>query len=245
MADPVHPSKMFCEEVQTRKSMKIVFISDVHTRHREITIPSCDILISSGDYSFKGERDVVVDYHEWLSEQPASHIISVNGNHELWVADNYNEAKSLVEAISPRIHMLQHESITIDGIKIYGDATTPYFFNWAWNAGRSLAEAALYNKPYIKDVWQLIPEDTNILVTHGPPAGILDNVKEHPYGVGCYHLLDRVKDLKDLKMHSFGHLHLDGGKTHKEQGVTYINAAICNDKYKAKPERVIVLDYIK
>lgn len=223
--------------------MKLVFISDIHTRHRELIIPPCDILISCGDYSFRGEREVVIDYHEWLSEQPASHIISVNGNHELEIEKDYPIIKALVEAICPRIHMLQQESIVIDGIKLYGDATTPYFFNWAWNAGRTPAEAAIHSKPYIKHEWDKIPDDVNILVTHSPPYGILDKVKPTKDGVGCNHLLERVKSLPALKVHAFGHLHLDGGKSVVEDGITFINAAICNDDYKAKPSRIVSIEY--
>jgi len=223
--------------------MQLVFISDVHTRHAELVIPACDILISCGDYSFRGEPEVVKGYHEWLAEQPAEHIISINGNHELAVEKDYVKTKALVEATSPRIHMLQQESVVINGIKIYGDATTPYFFNWAWNAGRTPAEAAMHNKPYIKHEWDKIPDDVNILVTHGPPYNILDKVKRTKDGVGCKHLLDRLKSLPALKVHAFGHLHLDGGKTLVQDGITFINAAICNDDYKAKPSRIVSIEY--
>jgi len=60
--------------------MKIVMISDVHEQWHDLTIPECDLLISAGDYSYRGLKPVVIAFHEWLSKQPAKHIISVSKN---------------------------------------------------------------------------------------------------------------------------------------------------------------------
>lgn len=226
--------------------MKIVAISDVHGKWNKISIPECDLLISAGDYSFKGERHMLKDFHKWLNKQPASSIISVNGNHEVWVEQNYAEAKSLALSACPRVHFIQNESVEIDGVKIFGSASTPAFSRgWAWNEGRTVVEAAHLLKPFIGDTWAKIPEDTDILVTHGPPIGILDEVIDRYTGrlenVGCRELLNRIHKLKSLKLHIFGHLHLGGGRTFIENGVTFANASVCDEGYRPN-NKIIVID---
>jgi len=200
--------------------MKIVLISDVHGKWNKLQIPECDILISCGDYSFRGERHMVKDFHEWLNKQEAGHIISVQGNHETWVEKNFTEAKELAEKACPGVHFIDEGTVDIEGIKIHGSAITPWFYDWAWNRRRG---------PEIKRHWDVIPDDTQILITHGPPAGILDVVyftdgvtpKER---VGCHDLMDRINQLKQLKLHAFGHIHGSAGET-------VFNASICDEMY--------------
>jgi Icc-related predicted phosphoesterase len=209
--------------------MRIVAISDVHGKWNQLTIPECDILISAGDYSFKGERHMVKDFHAWLNAQEANHIISVQGNHETWVEKNFAEAKALALSVCPAVHFIDEGVIDIEGIKIFGSAITPWFCDWAWNRHRG---------PDIKRHWDRIPDDTQILITHGPPYGQLDivyqadGVTPSSQGrVGCYQLEERIKDLKQLKLHVFGHIHGSAGEA-SFNGVKYINAAICDETYK-------------
>jgi Icc-related predicted phosphoesterase len=225
--------------------MRLCFISDVHCKQNKVTVPECDILISCGDYSFKGEKHVVKDYHKWLNKQQAKHIVSINGNHELWVEQDFYAAKAIAVEQCPRVHFIQGELVEIEGLKIYGDAHTPYFFNWAWNAARDPVEASHTFKPLIKDIWDKIPNETQILVTHGPPMGILDTVIEQHTGryihVGCKDLLNKVDTLPNLKVHGFGHLHLSGGKLYqRDDGKIFINAAICDDSYKPTRSPVVI-----
>jgi len=227
--------------------MKLVFVSDVHCKWNKIIIPECDILFSCGDYSFRGEPEVVKNYHEWLDEQPAKHIVSINGNHELWVEKNFNEAKDIALKACPIVQFIQHEAIEIEGLKIFGSAWTPYFNDWAYNAGRTITEAAYLRKPFIGDLWQDIPLDTQILITHGPGVGTLDWVANYMSGkiinVGCNELTKKIVELKDLKIHAFGHLHMKGGNVMEQDGVKYINASVCDDNYVAHNDRIIVIDF--
>lgn len=208
--------------------MKIVAISDLHGKWNKITIPECDLLISAGDYSFRGEKHMVVDFHKWLSKQPARHIISVQGNHELWVEKNWDEAKQLVFENASRVHFIDEGLIEIEGVKIWCSAITPFFCNWAWNRNRGHD---------IEIHWKKIPDDTRILVTHGPRQGILDavyypdgaTIREH---VGCKDLGNRIDQLKNLELHIFGHIHGSAGEK-CFNGVTYFNASICDEKYMA------------
>lgn len=207
--------------------MKIVAISDTHAKWKNLVIPECDILISAGDYSFRGEKHIVKNFHEWLNAQEAGHIISVQGNHETWVEKNFDEAKALAESVCPAVHFIgSHGTVEIEGLKIHGSAITPWFYDWAWNVRRG---------PDIAKEWAKIPDDIDILVTHGPPNGQLDIVyyadgvtpKER---VGCWDLEERIKQLPKLKHHIFGHIHCSHG--HREfNGVNYWNAAICDEMY--------------
>lgn len=99
-----------------------------------------------------------------------------------------------------------------------------------WADEKSEAEIAAMCK--------LIPDDTQILVTHMPPYGILDiapdlvpdlnshtGYKETLVHIGSEALLNRIKSLKDLRLHMFGHSHEDGGKVVEINGVMYSNAA--------------------
>jgi Icc-related predicted phosphoesterase len=228
--------------------MKLVCISDTHNKHRSIKIPECDILIHAGDYSFKGYDWEIVDFYKWLNEQEANHIISVQGNHELGWEANTEKCRKLALGHCPAVHLLEDQSVNIEGINIYGSAYTPYFHNWAFNAGRTITEAAHYRKPFIGDIWAKIPNDTNILVTHGPVYGILDELTyvdgtSKGQFVGCVELEKRIKDLKELDIHVCGHIHLAYGQRHID-GISYYNVSNCDDMY-IPTNPITIIEYDK
>lgn len=220
--------------------MKIVCISDPHGKWGKLQIPECDILISTGDYSFRGEKHMVRDYHAWLNKQEAGYIISVQGNHETFTdrirrgvngGITFAQAKEIAEKECPGVHFVEHELVEIEGVKIFCSAWTPFFCNWAYNAHRG---------EEIKKLWDDIPEDTQILATHGPPYKILD---ECPDGtlVGCADLWNKILQLKQLKMHCFGHIHHSSGEK-DFNGIKFINAAICDESYMpTNPIRIFEL----
>lgn len=203
--------------------MKIVMISDVHEQWHDLVIPSCDLLISAGDYSYRGKPQVVVAYHKWLDQQNAGYIISVQGNHELWVEKNYPLAKDTVRSISPSMRFVEEGLGTDGALKIWCSAYTPRFHDWAYNVDRGAA---------IKAHWDRIPDDTEILITHGPPLGIMDQIvpgqSEH---LGCADLMKRIVNLPKLKLHVFGHIHGSSGEC-DINGVRFVNASICNEQYQ-------------
>lgn len=217
--------------------MRIVAVSDIHCRWPTITIPECDLLISCGDYSFRGERHVVKNFHKWLNKQPARHIISVQGNHELWVEKNFQEARMVAIEACPRVHFVEEDLIEIEGIKIFCSAWTPFFMNWAYNAFRG---------EEIQQHWKKIPDVVNILVTHGPPYGILDELV-YPDGigkgefVGCEDLLNVVKRIKP-DLHFFGHIHNWGGNEWHIDGTSFYNTSICDEMYYPA-NSVTIVDY--
>jgi Icc-related predicted phosphoesterase len=150
----------------------------------------------------------------------------------------FAEAKELAQSVCPRVHFIgDGETVVIDGIKIHGSACTPFFHAWAWN--RFSHE--------LKEEWAKIPDDTDILVTHGPPYGILDTVNfadgtpksEH---LGCQHLMDRIMEIKP-DLHICGHIHSSYGQKHHE-GVSFYNVSNCDEMYVAS-NPITYIDYEK
>jgi predicted phosphohydrolase len=210
--------------------MKIVCISDTHC-HQPI-IPDGDILIHAGDISASGGAEQIRKQIDWLASLPHKHKILVPGNHDWWFQDGKSaNEKALFYCATKAVHCLADRGVEIEGVKIWGSPWQPEFYNWAFNLprGRALAER-----------WALIPQDTQILVTHGPPYGILDEV---PRGekVGCQDLLDKVVELgqKQLKLHVFGHIHYSYGSYYMG-AVQYVNAAVCNESYRPVNPPIVV-----
>jgi Icc-related predicted phosphoesterase len=219
---------------------RLVCVSDTHLQH-DFTIPDGDILVHAGDLTFQGTVPEVARAVNWLHGtrigQAFKDVVVIPGNHD-WLAE---KDPGLIKRmmLDAGLTYLQHEPATIQGLKFFGSGYTPRFYDWALNVKRG---------PDIARLWAQIPEDTAVLVTHGPPHGRLDNVKESDdsgygdYGrppvryinkhVGCADLRDRIVRLKSLKAHIFGHIHRPG-MVKGADGVVYINASTCNEQYKA------------
>jgi Icc-related predicted phosphoesterase len=203
---------------------RIVFISDTHLRHN-FEVPSGDILIHAGDLTGRGSisNNEVALALDWFSSLPHKHKIFIAGNHDWLFEKNPKEAREL---IPKNVIYLQDKEVTVEGLRIYGSPWTPEFMEWAFNLPR--AEGDLQEK------WAQIPLGIDILVTHGPPLGILDKTRDtyqRPgQNVGCYDLRERIKIVKP-RVHVFGHVHGQNGMATIE-GTTFINAAICDEGYK-------------
>ncbi|MFD1770646.1 metallophosphatase domain-containing protein [Sphingobacterium suaedae] len=153
--------------------MQIVAISDTHGKHRDLKIPDGDILIHAGDVTRGGTKEQVVDFLNWFTGQKHVQKIFVPGNHDFFFEEA--DSKKIRRIKSKDIIYLNDSSIKINGVKFLGAPITLWFNNWAFKCNRG-AE--------IKKHWDLIPDDTEVLITHGPPFGILD---ETVYGKrsGC------------------------------------------------------------
>ena len=219
--------------------MKLVCISDTHMQLDKVSIPDGDVLLHSGDLTFSGNiQEISKELHE-LSKHRArfKNIVLIAGNHDWLFQRNPELAKQMCE--DNGLTYLCDSGVTIDGIRFWGSPWQPEFCNWAFN---------LWRGEQLKEKWDLIPMDTQVLLTHSPPMGILDCVErfngkiceyemEH---VGCQDLYNRVMELKDLKVHQFGHLHLNHG-TIKIGDTTFINASTCTEKYKPTNQPFIVV----
>ncbi len=209
--------------------MKIVFISDTHGKHLQVKLPTdADLLIHAGDVSGRGQVNEVHDFLNWFSAIPIPHKIFIAGNHDFLME---KEPSLFKEMIPDNIIYLENDSVTIEGIKIWGSPVTPWFFNWAFNVNRG-ADIMKY--------WNQIPEDTDILVTHGPPYNMLDKVISDGKLVGCEALAERLEKLQ-VKIHVFGHIHEAYGMREKA-GTTYINASVLNASYQMV-NAPVVLDW--
>lgn len=199
------------------KELKIDVISDTHTQHGKIELPGGDILIHAGDISYRGTIQEIYPFLEWFAAQPYKHLVLVPGNHD-W---GFEKAFGVFadECKRKNITLLSDSGIEVEGVKIWGSPIQPEFCNWAFNRQRG---------EEIRRHWDLIPEDTEILVTHGPPMGILDKTF-HNEEVGCLDLYHRIIQTK-MKLHVFGHIHEAFGHRYID-GRTYINASSVDGRY--------------
>lgn len=212
--------------------MRICAISDTHNQHNKVHIPKCDILIHAGDESFRGTKAEIEEFAKWFDKQNAEHLVWVPGNHSLVFQADLPYSVEWFKRHSPRANILINQAITIDNLKIWGSPATPYFMNWAWNYNRG---------SQIKAIWDTIPLDTDVLVTHGPPYRILDGVSPgtlREQHVGCQDLAERVLQVKP-KFHIFGHIHECYGRQ-IFQDTTYINASIVDEYYAVSNDPVII-----
>ena len=198
--------------------MKIVFISDSHGFHKNLVLPEGDILIHAGDVSGRGMESQVVDFMDWFTLQPHKHKIMVAGNHDFFFEQAAQE--QINNVISPNIIYLNDSGITIEGIKIWGSPVTTWFYNWAFNR---------HHGEEIKKHWDIIPTDTDLLITHGPAFGIRDKTHSGIH-VGCNNLLETIKTNKP-RVHAFGHIHEGYGMEHQFD-TDFINAAVLNANYQ-------------
>lgn len=196
--------------------MKIFAISDTHAAHRDIVVPEGDVFIFAGDMSVFNKNIMnYIDFNNWLGEIPCRYKIVIAGNHDVIFQRN----KDKVKEIFTNCIYLQDESVVIDGFKFYGSPWQPEFGGWAFNLQRGIRLA---------ETWKRIPEDTDVLITHGPPKQICDwNGSEE---VGCEDLLKRVFEVKP-KLHIFGHIHQSRGKFKYLGKTLFVNVAM-NDTNK-------------
>jgi len=199
------------------KNLKICAISDTHSKHDKIIIPECDILIHAGDFTYfsRGGDQEIINFFNWFYQQPAKHKIFIAGNHEVLFE---SKEKFFKELMPPGVIYLNDSMAEIEGLKIWGSPITPYFHGWAYNRQRGSA---------IKKHWDLIPENIDILVTHGPAYGYFDEVgQDHQ---GCEELLFALQRVRP-KAHLFGHFHRQGKSV--VNGISFYNCAMVNNKYE-------------
>jgi Icc-related predicted phosphoesterase len=214
---------------------KITFISDTHTKHNQITsdLPGGDILIHAGDFMNSGYYpDEATGFFKWFDEiNNYDTKIFIAGNHDRLMENEPEWAKGILTGYKT-IEYLQDEDLVLyydghngdfpeDTIRIYGSPWQPWFYDWAFNLPR--------NGPGLYSKWEAISNDTDILITHGPPYGYLDIPGGQNVRVGCEILRERVDEFKP-KINVFGHIH--GSAGYYFNGHThFINAAVLNEQY--------------
>ena len=211
--------------------MKIWHISDTHGFHNQLVIPEgIDLVIHTGDasnyldpYSNEPEVRKFIDWYEQIS---IPNKIFIPGNHDTSIERGLVRASDF---ISRGIHILNHDWMDVNGIKIFGSPYTPTFGQWAFMKSRET----------INRVWEQIPEGMDIIAVHGPCKGILDlsrdrqNVLEF-CGDGALrkHVLNRVKPKYFLSghIHNFADIINTGFRYLPDYGITFSNAAGVTDR---------------
>lgn len=237
-------------------SKKIVCISDTHGLHNQMKhkVGEGNILIHAGDLTNVGKRSDVYEVIAWFHRllNNFDDIVFVAGNHDRSFDNCFSEAHSgnfyrsyqlnedaknnhhnkpewlldILESMDKRIHYLENSSEIIQGLLFHGSPATPDFFReyWAFNHSRGND---------ISNQWSAIPNNVDVLVTHGPAHGILDNLEGSKERVGCEELEYKIKyDLDELKLHVCGHIHNAYGIKYPQYGEPiFVNASICTESY--------------
>jgi Icc-related predicted phosphoesterase len=219
--------------------MKIACISDIH--ENLIHVPEADILLIAGDisYAFKGnieakERFLVKQFAPWLKNANVKAIAWVAGNHDQSIEQNGIPEELKLDSLG--IHYLQDNGIEILGKKIWGTPWQPWFYSWAFNAPEINGEEFLAEK------FNKIPEDTDIIICHGPPFGYGDNPGHEltQPNVGSHAMTETLQRVNPELM-VCGHIHAGYGGYQMSECDTYVvNAAIVNNKYQAVNKPIVM-----
>ena len=216
--------------------MKILCISDTHGKHNQIpsrfidnSDGSIDMCIHSGDVSSRGYDYEIIQFINWYSNLPFKYKIFIAGNHDFYFEETKEEEIKKLLSNFPEIIYLNDSGVEIEGLKIWGSPVQPWFYDWAFNRTSETIGAH----------WDKIPLDTNILITHGPIRGYLD-LTTRGESTGCPILMDKMGDLKDLKLHVCGHIHEAYGRFDVDGGPTLVNASVLDLQYRMNNNPIIV-----
>ena len=223
-----------------RGCVRFVAISDTHGKHGALgLLPLGDVLVHAGDFTERGDLAEVDAFCEWLSQQPHARKVVIAGNHDLTLHGGAYEqacrdwgvtidgrerercvaARARLKAV-PGLEYLCCSGTEVEGVRLWGAP-------WVPTCG------GVFTKPpaALAAVWQQIPDDVDVLLTHGPPRGHLDLAVPRGFGMGrkhagCEHLLHAVMQRVRPAFHVFGHIH-EGYGTKTDGATTFINAASC------------------
>jgi Icc-related predicted phosphoesterase len=205
--------------------MRSVCISDLHGHIKHIDVPLGDVLVIAGDTLRARSTTELSDFNRYLGKLPHKYKIVVAGNHDFTIE---YLGKKITRYFLKNAIYLEDSQVLIDGIKFWGSPWIPKYYNWAFNLPRGT---------FLREKWELIPDDIDVLITHTPPFGILDKTMRNG-NVGCQELLKRVEQIKP-KVHIFGHIHESHGVI-KLNSIQYVNGAICDEQYKPTNQPIII-----
>lgn len=181
------------------KSKRIVCLANTYGRHRSLIIPLADCIIHAGDACTYGDLSQLTDFLEWFSSLNIKRKLFVAGEQDLALT---GQPERLREMIPAGVTFLENELVDYDGITYYGLAARPMMPE---------------KLP--------IPIYVDVLITHGPPSGILDD------GKGCPILRQTLKELEPT-IHVFGHTKIKGTKSLKTKGRQFYNVVSLSNQLK-------------
>jgi Icc-related predicted phosphoesterase len=211
--------------------MKIVAMSDIHGgyhgRLEDIQVPAGDVLIAAGDLTARGTMGDLEEFAEWMGAFKHPVKLAIAGNHDGVFMRENAKARRVLKA--QNIVYLQDEEYMIGGVKFYGSPWTPDYYGWYFMMAR--------NSGSLEATWDAIPDDTNVLITHGPAKGVLD-VGMDAVKAGDEKLADRIyrRGIPGLKVHLHGHIHQSHGvaaygNVEAQHKWRVYNVAVRDDKY--------------
>jgi hypothetical protein len=235
--------------------MRITHISDTHNKHKQLDgkLPGGVLLIHSGDISSLGRKHEVEQFIKWFSKQDYMHKVFIAGNHDMTFdreillrnklahfegRTEYDtecaEGKpewlvEMLDNLPDDVYYLENSSIKLEGINIWGSPVSPSFgYGWGFNKDRGHD---------INEVWNTIPMDSDIVITHSPIYGYNDRAQNTNQNVGCSDLYHRLHEVKP-HLHFAGHIHEGHGwgtiPYKDEWGDIYtFNGSSCNLRYEA------------
>lgn len=188
---------------------RLVLLSDTHGCHERLSVPEGDILVHTGDFTNNGKELAVRAFARWFAAQPHPHKVVIAGNHDYCL----DLDKALGRQVFQGASYLLDSEVVVEGLRIYGAPWQPEFMNMAFNLTRG---------PALQAAWSRIPNGVDVLLTHGPPFGVLDRTFDDRL-VGCEELRMAV-DRVGPKLHVFGHIHESAGSV-GEGGMLFVNAS--------------------
>lgn len=238
--------------------MRVTAISDTHTKHKKLTtaLPGGDLICHSGDFTSVGRKHEVEEFIRWFTKlDNYTHKVFIAGNHDLifesekrydaffqkWQHNNQlpnisdGKPQWLIDMLADlpsNIHYLENSGVVIEGIKIWGSPVTPTFGNgWAFNVNRG------YD---INQIWCEIPDDTNIVLTHGPMLYHCDRLISG-INIGCEDLYHKLIEIKP-NLHFCGHIHYGYGYQRINGDGYSVNASNLDESYQYT-NSPITIDY--
>jgi Icc-related predicted phosphoesterase len=240
--------------------MRITHISDTHNKHNQLNglLPGGDLLIHSGDITSLGRKDEVIRFVKWFNGiDNYTNKIFIAGNHDMTFDSEkllrdklaHFEGRTeydtecavgkpdwlevlLTSDLNQNVFYLENNFIEIDQIKIWGSPITPTFgYGWGFNLNRG------YD---INQIWNRIPNDTDIVITHGPIHSYCDRTDRGGLNVGCEQLYHRLNEVKP-QLHFSGHIHEAYGYRHTNWGYAF-NGCNCDLSYEVN-NKPLTFDY--
>lgn len=178
--------------------MRIVCTADWHGAFPE-NLPDGDVLVIAGDLCPVWNHDrkfqaewLRFEFQEHLATLPHNEIIVIAGNHDFVIQDSVKIRRELQRFC----RFLSDESVELDGVKFHGTPWSTKFGSWAFMA----------KDERLVEYWSMIPDDTDVLVVHGPPFGVCDKTQYGGESVGSHTLRDKILELKPQLVVT-GHIH--------------------------------------
>jgi Icc-related predicted phosphoesterase len=198
--------------------LRIACISDTHDVEYP-PIPEVDAIIHAGDITLSGSPDETLRFLRWFDKLQIKHKLFIGGNHDRFLSEHPHIVREF-----PSIHMLWDSAYDLEGYKVWGSPVS-----------RSYGHIRAFAKPEweLERHWSHVPDDTDILVTHGPPYGVLDTVGFNSEHLGDTALRVAVRRVKP-DFHIFGHIH--GGRGFDDFGTIFVNAAVISEAYRPWPD---------